>query len=367
MPHKPPTKEELEARKIVGINLETITNVQSTDFPGHYPGEDHAWDIETFRDGFHVQIHQNDPYEASFSLIGCDASIANAFRRIMIADVPTLAIDQVFIYNNKSVIQDEVLASRLGLIPFTGGREGLRDFMKWRAKADEPKDYDTIGLELKVKCEHNPDASPDEKDPTKLYTHAHVYAKDIVFLPQGRQVEYFSGENAIRPVNPDILIAKLRPGQEIDVKMHMIKGVGSNHAKFSPVATASYRIMPVINITQPILDKDAEKFQKCFPAGVIGLEQVTKEEARQTGSGYEGHEGELKAVVVAPERDTVSRECLRHAEFKDKVKLGRRRDHFIYLVESTGQIESEAIFLESVQHLKAKAKNFEKQLINMVR
>ncbi|KAK4221831.1 DNA-directed RNA polymerase [Podospora fimiseda] len=367
MPHKPPTEEEHEARKLVGINYETITNVHATDIPGHYPGEDHSWDINKFRDGFKVQIHQNDPYEASFSLIGCDPSIANAFRRIMIANIPTLAIDQVFIYNNKSVIQDEVLASRLGLIPFTGGREGLQDFMKWRAKDDEPKDYNTVGLELCVKCENNPDASPNETDPRKLYKHAHVYAKDIVVTLAGRQVEFFSGENAIRPVNPDILIAKLRPGQEIDIKMHMIKGVGSNHAKFSPVATASYRLMPVINITQPILGRDAEKFQKCFPEGVIGLERVTREEAQQVGSGYEGHEGELKAVVVDPRRDTVSRECLRHEEFKDKVKLSRRRDHFIYLVESTGQIESEQIFLESVQHLKAKAKKFEIQLKNMVR
>ena len=31
--------------------------------------------------------------------------------------VPTMAIDKVFVYNNTSLIQDEVLAHRLGLIP----------------------------------------------------------------------------------------------------------------------------------------------------------------------------------------------------------------------------------------------------------
>lgn len=360
--------------QIVGIHEETITNVHATDVPHTYPGEDHSWDIERFRKSFRVEFHQNDPFEASFSLIGCDSSIANAFRRIMIADIPTLAIETVFINNNTSVIQDEVLAHRLGLIPFKGGREGLHKFLKWwRKPADESQinnsyfDFNTVSLRLEVKCEHNPDAAPGETDPTKLYKNAHVYARDIEFCPIGRQVKYFSGEDAIAPVNPDILIAKLRPGQEISLSMHMHKGVGSDHAKFSPVATASYRLLPVIQIERPILGKDAEKFARCFPPGVIGLEKVTKKEASQKGSGYEGHEGELKAVVVDPMRDTVSRECLRHDEFKGKVKLGRKRDHFIFLVESTGQWESDAIFLEAVAHLKKKAQDLEKQVINMVR
>jgi DNA-directed RNA polymerase I and III subunit RPAC1 len=52
-----------------------------------------------------------------FDMIGIDASIANAFRRILISEIPTMAIEKVYIANNTSVIQDEVLAHRLGLIP----------------------------------------------------------------------------------------------------------------------------------------------------------------------------------------------------------------------------------------------------------
>ncbi|KAK5658839.1 hypothetical protein OQA88_1651 [Cercophora sp. LCS_1] len=372
MPRVVPSQEEVGRRKIVGINAETVTDVTSTDFPNNYPGEDHAWNLEKFRDGLRIEFHHNDPLLASFSLVGVDASIANAFRRIMIADIPTLAIETVFINNNTSVIQDEVLAHRLGLIPFKGGRDGIDNFLKWWRKPEpgedaEYFDHNTVKLVLDVECTENPDAAADETDPTKLYNHAHVYAKDIEFTPIGQQSKYFSGENAIQPVHPDILIAKMRPGQKIDLTMHMHKGVGSDHAKFSPVATASYRLMPTINITQPVLGKDAEKFVKCFPKGVIGLEKVTRKEAATEGSGYEGHEGEVKAVVKNPMLDTVSRECLRHDEFKDKVKLGRRRDHFIYQVESTGQWDSDAIFLEAVAHLKEKAKRLEQQVFDMVR
>lgn len=70
-----------------------------------------------------------------FDLVGVDASIANAFRRIMIAEVdlrfsfarfmihahvpkvPTVAIENVYVWNNTSVVVDEVLAHRVGLVP----------------------------------------------------------------------------------------------------------------------------------------------------------------------------------------------------------------------------------------------------------
>jgi DNA-directed RNA polymerase I and III subunit RPAC1 len=267
-----------------------------------------------------------------------------------------------------------VLAHRLGLIPFKGGKDGLLNFMKWWKKPEPGAapysttfDFNTVSLELNVECTRNPDADPDtESDPTKLYNHAHVYARDITYTPEGMQDQYFSGEDAIAPVNPDILIAKLRPGQEIRLTMHMHKGIGADHAKFSPVATASYRLMPTITITKPILGGDAEKFARCFPQGVIGIETVTREDAAR-GNGYEGHEGEKKAVVRDPMRDTVSRECLRHKEFEGKVKLGRRRDHFIFSIESTGQWDSDELFLESVKTLKLKCKRLEKQVVNMVR
>jgi len=366
---------EVPASNIVGINKETVTNTVSTDYPGHYVDEDHAWDPEHFRRHFKVQFHANDQHEAQFSLIGLDASIANAFRRILIADIPTLAIDIVFMHNNTSVIQDEVLAHRLGLIPFTGNKRGIRDWMRFFKPPAEGEDTysttfdnNTVSLKLAVKCEHNKSADPSSTDPRELYHNAHVYARDIEFQPLGGQDKYFGGrpEDAIRPVNPDILVAKLRPGQEVDIEMHMHKGYGWDHAKWSPVATASYRLMPIINITRPVLGADAVKFQSCFPQGVIALEKVTRAEAQVAGSGYEGHEGEDKAVVADPMRDTVSREVLRHPEFEGKVKLGRRKDHFIFSIESAGQWDSDELFVEAVKTLKTKCQRLRPAVTQMV-
>lgn len=283
-------------------------------------------------------------------------------------------------FNNTSIIQDEVLCHRLGLIPLTGSLEGLR-WMRWykkpppaddpaaqaaaRASGEEfdsaasvPSDNNTVVMDLNVKCEWAPDgqklAKQGERDPEKLYVNSSVYARQFQFVPQGNQEKYFAEPGQIRPVNPDVLIAKLRPGQEISLRCHCVKGIGADHAKFSPVATASYRLLPSITIKEPILGQDAKKFARCFPKGVI---ELVDDEAT----------GEKKAVVKDTMKDTVSRECLRHDEFKDKVALGRYRDHFIFSVESTGQFESDALFLESVKALKAKCQRFKRNLADLMR
>ena len=240
-------------------------------------------------------------------------------------------------------------------------------------KADTPTDANTILLRLDVACDW---AKGGKKllsqgkvdDIDKLYVGHNVYARDIRFRPIGTQELTLTEEaGTIRPANPDILLAKMRPGQEISLEMHARKGRGGDHAKFSPVATASYRLMPTIDIVKPIIGNDARKFARCFPKGVIGLEDFTEDDASAAGEEYESHTGEKKAVVKNAFKDTVSRECLRHAEFQDKVKLGRVRDHFIFSIESTGQYESDDLFIQSVRLLSAKANKIRRHLANVIR
>ena len=104
--------------------------------------------------------------DLEFDLIGVDASIANAFRRILIAEIPTLAIETVYISNNTSVIQDEVLAHRLGLIPIKadpgkfGWQNGTNLFLKFclwlmRIVGADGKptatDFDTLAFKSNVR------------------------------------------------------------------------------------------------------------------------------------------------------------------------------------------------------------------------
>lgn len=112
------------------------------------------------------------------------------------------------------------------------------------------------------------------------------------------------------------MLAKLRPGQEVDAELHAVKGVGRDHAKFSPVASASYRLLPhlTLNADKPVPKHLANKFAACFSKGVIRVDPRTKE----VSVDEEGVRGE-----------SMSREVFRHPEFEGCVKLARVRDHFL--------------------------------------
>ena len=83
-----------------------------------------------------------------FEIKGIDASIANALRRIIISEIPTMAIEKVDMYMNTSVIPDEILAHRLGLIPMMADP---REFVEKQTDEDY-SEGNTIKMKLHVKC-----------------------------------------------------------------------------------------------------------------------------------------------------------------------------------------------------------------------
>ena len=69
-----------------------------------------------------VEILEISPEKIKFVLNNCDVSLANSLRRILLSEVPTIAPHLVNIYDNTSVLHDEFLAQRIGLIPFYSER-----------------------------------------------------------------------------------------------------------------------------------------------------------------------------------------------------------------------------------------------------
>jgi len=55
-----------------------------------------------------VHVISETPDELVVDLVGIDAPIANALRRIMLSEVSSVAIEDVYIATNTSIIQDEV-------------------------------------------------------------------------------------------------------------------------------------------------------------------------------------------------------------------------------------------------------------------
>ncbi|KAK6908208.1 DNA-directed RNA polymerase I and III subunit RPAC1 [Kwoniella mangroviensis CBS 10435] len=328
-----------DTRRHVQVLPERIGAVAGSEFPGHYPGEDHSWNLQKFKENLITSVQRLTPSTIEFDLVGVDASIANALRRVMIAEVPTVAIEEIYVWNNTSIMQDEVLCHRVGLVPLKIDPRSL----KYRPSPHSaPHETDTIVFDLSVRCDRRPGVDKSEKDPKKLYYDSNVYTGMMKWSPSGDQSRKYKGKEP-KPVDRDILLCKLRPGQQIDLHCFARKGVGMDHAKFSPVATASYRLLPHIILREPIPIEHQQKFQKCFPEGVIVIEND-------------------QVVVKNPRKDTVSREVLRHPEFADKVSLNRIRDHFIFNVESTGQYNPEELVPEAIKILLTKISAVEEGL-----
>ena len=288
----------MDRSKVVEIHPERVGNVSSSSYPHQVPGVSGAWDLETFKKNLSVALSRWTSELCEFDLVGVDASIANAIRRTLMAEVPTVAIEHVYIWNNTSIIQDEVLSHRLGLIPLAIDPRKLNFKLQ-----DEANDQNTVVFTLKAECKkrNTGDATIEGR---------YVYSSMLEWDPKGDQAELMS-DSPPRPIHPDIVIAKMAPGQAMEMELHCEKGIGKDHAKFSPVATATYRLLPLIEILQPIPEPLIPKLIACFPEGVL-------------------ERGSKNGVQVANARkDTVSREVLRHPEFEGLVRLGRIQDHFM--------------------------------------
>lgn len=291
--------------------------------------------LEDLNKNLKIEITNLNEECIEFDLVGVDVSIANALRRILLSEVPTVAIEHVWIAINSSIIQDEVLAHRVGLIPIKVDPKKL-DYVV----GEDETDRDTIVFHFDVECKNEKVTKPNGQEE---YVNESALSGQLTWLPQGSQNEIFP--EGVKPVHDDIVVAKLRPGQRIEFEAHCRKGVGKDHTKYSPVATATYRLLPDIILTRPIKNEEAYELQNKCPMQVFDIEDLGK--------------GEVQAKVARPRDCTMCRECIRLDDWSEKVQLKRKADHFLFSVETVGSLAPEVIVREGISILKEKALKFQ--------
>jgi len=131
-----------------------------------------------------------------------DVSLANAIRR-SVSEIPILAIYEADVYKNDSVLYDEVISHRLGLIPL---------------KNQKLKTGQNIELKLQVKSK------------------------------EGDKREVLSGDIDGDVVYPDMPFVLLENGQVLKLVARANVGFGKVHSRYSP-GVIFYRHVPTIKIT----------------------------------------------------------------------------------------------------------------------
>ncbi|KAL6529403.1 hypothetical protein OROGR_015026 [Orobanche gracilis] len=329
-----PPHLELQRTRVL-CTFDAPIHTGSIQYSGAYAamGVDNSLRLEEFRSNFRVEVISITEDDMEFDIIGIDVALANAFRRILIAELPTMAIEKVLVANNTSVVQEEVLAHRLGLIPL---KVDPRIF-KYKSENDEPTEENTIVFKLHVRCERGSSRIEVKSDELKWLPNGSEFVLSTENLAPGstsrtktytsfnRRQDSLSGllNNPVGPKHDDILIAKLRSGQEIELEAHAVKGMGKTHAKWSPVATAWYRMLPEVVLLQEIEDEQAEELVKKCPVGVFDIEDIGN--------------GRKRATVARPRSCTLCRECIRQVT-----------------IESTGALPPDVLFTEAVKILEQK-------------
>ncbi|MEM2527426.1 MAG: DNA-directed RNA polymerase subunit D [Candidatus Bathyarchaeia archaeon] len=260
-----------------------------------------------------VIMLESDGLTARFIIEGINAPLANTLRRIILSEVPTMAIDDVVIYENSSVLNDEVLALRLGLIPLKTDLDAYNLPEKCSCRSELGCPLCRAILTLDVKADKG------------IRT---VYSGDLV--PENPN---------IAPVSDKIPIVKLAAGQSIRLEAYAKLGRGKVHAKWQPVSACTYRYKPIVKIDNSLCDSCGNCVEVC-PRRVLAKEG--------------------DKIVVAREMDCIlCTDCLRVCKRKPQpITVSWDESTFIFYIESTGALPVDRIIFEALKIYEEKYSEF---------
>ncbi|POG56437.1 DNA-directed RNA polymerase subunit D [Haloferax marisrubri] len=253
---------------------------------------------------FQVEFIEREDRRARFVARGLTPALANGIRRAMVADVPTFSIDTVRFVENTSVMFDEMIGLRLGLVPLT---TPLDDF--------EPGDTVTVALEVD---------GP-----------ATAYSGDIE-----------SADDMVVPADENIPIIELKEGQRLEFEADAVLGYGKDHAKNQGGVAVGYRHLQRVEVVG-----DAGEFDEQEPNILRG---VIEEAAAEHAEG-DAEDGDLVATETFG-NDLTERYPGKEVEVHDVPEA------FVFSVETDGSFDVDELVTRAVASLGDRAAELEEKV-----
>ena len=265
-----------------------------------------------------IQFVSLDDTATRFTLSGASPAFANAVRRAMIGDVPTLAIEDVRIYDNTSALFDEMLTHRLGLIP-----------IRTELAAYTTKEACSCGGAGCPGC-------------TVTFT---LSAEGPRLVTSG---DLISQDPKAVPVSDNIPIVKLIKGQKLVLEARAVLGTGKEHAKWQATLVCGYKNHPAITIS------DA-----CDACGMC-VDECPREILAAKGKKVEVAAGKLAECSLCR---LCERACISTGIGEEPaIKISAEPDRFIFVAESDGSLPVQEVLQRALQHIKAQSDELEHRI-----
>ena len=248
---------------------------------------------------------------------------ANSLRRIALSEVPVMAIDHVYFIENTTVLYDEIIAHRLGLIPLTS-EEALEKYRSPEecAECTDCKDcYARLYIDVEAKDGY-----------------VTVYSKDLK-----------SEDPDVKPVVDNIPIVILAPGQKLVLEAYARLGRGKEHAKWNAasVAVVKYAVNLYFDLSQ------ATNKERCIEC-VSKFSEDLGEAISEKGKG--------RAEIIDEGNTSLLVYCSKRACGGEALKVDYDSSKLVFKVETTGSLRPERIILEATKVLESKLQEFLEKL-----
>ncbi len=260
-----------------------------------------------------IKVLEKDDSQMRLLIQGVDIPYMNALRRLIVAEVPTMAIDEVVMIENSSALQDEMIAHRLGLVPLKTDLTSYNLPEECPCKSEFGCNLCRVTLTLDAEAKEGPRT---------------VYSGDLV-----------SENPAVIPVSAGIPIAKLAKEQRINLEAYARLGKGKNHAKWQPVSMCTYKYLPRIQI-----GKKCDVCGKCVEACP---KRVLKTDGKL----------QVQEVMMC----TLCQDCVEACpQSPPAISVSAETEAFIFNVESTNALPPAEIMTEAVKILDKQLKELER-------